>query len=109
MAEVYDELCVERRKNITDRLDRDKERIESLEKQSGDLEKLSVQMGELLKKYDEQITDTKDQLKEHDARIAVVEAQPAKKWNQMVGAGLAAIGTAGGGAALTLIAQHLGR
>lgn len=77
MEPVGETLCAERQKVQDERFARDKERIENLEKMCGELQQLSTQMGELLKKYDEQLS-------EQDERIKAIEQKPAKRWDSVV-------------------------
>ena len=51
---VSDALCRERQRVQDERFARDKERIEDLEKICEKLNRLSIEMGELIKKHDEE-------------------------------------------------------
>ena len=52
---VSDALCRERQRVQDERFARDKERIEDLEKICEKLNRLSIEMGELIKKHDEEL------------------------------------------------------
>ena len=79
MAEpVNENLCAERMKVQDERFARDLERIKALEDTCEELRELSIQMGELLKKYDEELRDHRQQLKEQGDRVTSIEQRPAK-------------------------------
>lgn len=108
MAEpVTENLCAERMKVQNERFARDLERIQSLEDTCEELRELSIQMGELLKKYDEELRDHRQQLKEQDERVTAIEQRPAKWWEKLTGAIITALGSALGGCLLTLLVQNM--
>mgnify|MGYP001217577832 CR=1 FL=1 len=67
----------EGRKQVVDeRCSRDKERLEAQEKALQEVRDLSVQMGEILKKYDATITS-------HEKRLSDLEHQPADQYSKI--------------------------
>lgn len=108
MAEpVNENLCAERMKVQDERFARDMERIKALEDTCEELRELSIQMGELLKKYDEELRDHRQQLKEQGDRVTSIEQRPAKWWEKLTGAIITALGSALGGCLLTLLVQNM--
>lgn len=68
---VSDALCRERQRVQDERFARDKERIEDLEKICEKLNRLSIEMGELIKKHDEE-------LNHQSRRLQVIEQKPLR-------------------------------
>jgi uncharacterized coiled-coil protein SlyX len=65
-----------RNKLVDERCGRDKERLEAQEKAMQEVRDLTVQMGEILKKYDASISS-------HEKRIADLEHQPADQYSKI--------------------------
>ena len=76
---VSDALCRERQRVQDERFARDKERIEDLEKICEKLNRLSIEMGELIKKHDEE-------LNHQSRRLQVIEQKPLRWWEKFAGA-----------------------
>lgn len=106
MEMVSETLCSERQKIQDERFARDKERIENLEKMCGELKQLSTQMGELLKKYDEQLGEHKAELKQQEERLTAIEQRPLRWWEKLSGAVATSLGAAIGGSFLTILIQR---
>lgn len=115
MAEpVTETLCAERMKLQDERFRRDKERLDALEKTCKELEECTHQLSELCMKYDavfkiqKEKEDEQDaQIKANDDRLTAIEQRPAKRWEDLSGAVLGAIGAGIGGCVLTLVVQAL--
>ena len=75
---VSDALCRERQRVQDERFARDKERIEDLEKICEKLNRLSIEMGELIKKHDEE-------LNHQSRRLQVIEQKPLRWWEKFAG------------------------
>ena len=73
---VSDALCRERQRVQDERFARDKERIEDLEKICEKLNRLSIEMGELIKKHDEE-------LNHQSRRLQVIEQKPLRWWKNL--------------------------
>lgn len=82
---VSDALCRERQRVQDERFARDKERIEDLEKICEKLNRLSIEMGELIKKHDEE-------LNHQSRRLQVIEQKPLRWWEKFAGAVITALG-----------------
>ena len=101
MSDMVEEtLCKERQRIHDERFARDKERIEDLEQVCEKLNRLSIEMGELVKKHDEQLA-------QQGKRLEAVEQKPLRWWERFAGAIVTALGAAIGGCLLTMIAQGI--
>lgn len=85
------EVEEERQKRMDERFNRDRKDIEKLEKRQEEeddrcqrLEELSIKMGEILKNYDEKLTN-------HDKRIVQLENVSGTRWNLLINYLLAGI------------------
>ena len=74
---VTEEVCGERQKNAAERFSRDKERLDLQEKKMEKVSDLSIQMGEMLKRHD-------DELQNHDKRLETLESKPGKLWDTLI-------------------------
>ena len=83
-----------------ERFARDKERIEDLEQVCDKLNRLSIEMSELVKKHDEQLT-------RQDKRLEAIEQKPLRWWEKFTGAIITALGSAVGGGVLALLIENL--
>ena len=90
----------EHKKVIDERFARDKERLDHMETKLDEVQTLSIQMGEILKKYDDKLEGQSRELESHEARIKTLEVKPAKLWDKLVYALLGAL--ASGFAALVV-------
>lgn len=97
---VSDVLCRERQRVQDERFARDKERIEDLEQVCDKLNRLSIEMSELVKKHDEQLT-------RQDKRLEAIEQKPLRWWEKFTGAIITALGSAVGGGVLALLIENL--
>ena len=97
---VEENLCRERQRIHDERFARDKERIEDLEQVCEKLNRLSIEMSELVKKHDEQLSAQAQ-------RLEAVEQKPLRWWERFAGAIVTALGAAIGGCLLTMIAQGI--
>lgn len=97
---VSDTLCRERQRVQDERFKRDLERIEDLEQVCDKLNRLSIEMSELVKKHDEQLTAQAQ-------RLDAIEQRPLHWWEKFAGAIVTALGAAIGGCLLTMIAQGI--
>ena len=91
MEPVRYSVCEEHKKVIDERFARDKERLDHMETKLDDVQTLSIQMGEILKKYDDKIEGQSRELESHEARIKTLEIKPAKLWDKLVYAALGAL------------------
>lgn len=67
----------EGRENLCDeRFRRDKERLDEFEKGMREVRKLSIQMGEMIKRHD-------DQIEAHERRILNLEKQPSEQFGKI--------------------------
>lgn len=80
-------VCEERKKSIDERCHRDKEAIESIEKNIATLTQLVTELATMQK------TNAETQRK-NDERIRALELRPGGKWDKFTGAAIAAIGGA---------------
>ena len=97
---VSDALCRERQRVQDERFARDKERIEDLEKICEKLNRLSIEMGELIKKHDEELN--------HQSRsLQVIEQKPLRWWEKFAGAVITALGSAVGGGMLVVWVENI--
>ena len=97
---VNENLCRERQRVQDERFARDKERIEDLEQVCDKLNRLSIEMSELVKKHDEQLT-------RQDKRLEAIEQKPLRWWEKFTGAIITALGSAVGGGVLALLIENL--
>jgi hypothetical protein len=97
---VSDTLCRERQRVQDERFARDKERIEDLEKICEKLNRLSIEMGELIKKHDEE-------LNHQSRRLQVIEQKPLRWWEKFAGAVITALGSAVGGGMLVVWVENI--
>lgn len=97
---VNENLCRERQRVQDERFARDKERIEDLEQVCDKLNRLSIEMSELVKKHDEQLT-------RQDKRLEAIEQKPLRWWEKFTGAIITALGSAVGGGVLVLLIENL--
>ena len=97
---VNDALCRERQRVQDERFARDKERIEDLEKVCEKLNRLSIEMGELLKKHDEQLSL-------QSGRLEAIEQRPLHWWEKFAGAVITALGSAVGGGMLVMWVESM--
>ena len=97
---VSDALCRERQRVQDERFARDKERIEDLEKICEKLNRLSIEMGELIKKHDEE-------LNHQSRRLQVIEQKPLRWWEKFAGAVITALGSAVGGGTLVVWVENI--
>lgn len=81
---VTEEVCTERQKNAAERFARDKERLDLQEKKMEKVSDLSIQMGEMLKRHD-------DELQNHDKRLETLESKPGRLWDRVIFALIGAI------------------
>lgn len=93
----------ERQKRMDERFNRDRQDIEKLDKRQEEeedrsqrLEELSIKMGEILKNYDEKLTN-------HDKRIVELENVAGTRWNLLVNYLLAGIAGAIAAAVMRMI------
>ena len=100
MDPVRYSVCEEHKKVIDERFARDKERLDHMETKLDEVQTLSIQMGEILKKYDDKLEGQSRELESHEARIKTLEVKPAKLWDKLVYALLGAL--ASGFAALVV-------
>lgn len=91
MDPVRYSVCEEHKKVIDERFARDKERLDHMETKLDEVQTLSIQMGEILKKYDEKLEGQSRELESHEARIKTLEVKPAKLWDKLVYALLGAL------------------
>lgn len=92
--------CRERQRVQDERFARDKERIEDLEKICEKLNRLSIEMGELIKKHDEE-------LNHQSRRLQVIEQKPLRWWEKFAGAVITALGSAVGGGMLVVWVENI--
>ena len=97
---VDESLCRERQRIHDERFARDKERIEDLERICDKLNRLSIEMGELVKKHDEQLSAQAQ-------RLEIIERKPLRWWEKFAGATVTALGSAIGGGVLAIVLQGL--
>lgn len=97
---VDESLCRERQRIHDERFARDKERIEDLERICEKLNRLSIEMGELVKKHDEQLSAQAQ-------RLDSIERKPLRWWEKFAGAIITALGSAIGGGMLVVVIQGL--
>lgn len=97
---VSDALCRERQRVQDERFARDKERIEDLEKICEKLNRLSIEMGELIKKHDEE-------LNHQSRRLQVIEQKSLLWWEKFAGAVITALGSAVGGGMLVVWVENI--
>lgn len=100
MDPVRYSVCEEHKKVIDERFARDKERLDHMETKLDEVQTLSIQMGEILKKYDDKLEGQSRELESHEARLKTLEVKPAKLWDKLVYALLGAL--ASGFAALVV-------
>lgn len=91
MDPVRYSVCEEHKKVIDERFARDKERLDHMETKLDEVQTLSIQMGEILKKYDDKLEGQSRELESHEARIKTLEVKPAKLWDKLVYALLGAL------------------
>lgn len=91
MDPVRYSVCEEHKKVIDERFARDKERLDHMETKLDEVQMLSIQMGEILKKYDDKLEGQSRELESHEARIKTLEVKPAKLWDKLVYALLGAL------------------
>lgn len=97
---VNENLCRERQRVQDERFARDKERIEDLEQVCDKLNRLSIEMSELVKKHDEQLSAQAQ-------RLESIEQKPLRWWEKFTGAIITALGSAVGGGVLALLIENL--
>lgn len=97
---VNENLCRERQRVQDERFARDKERIEDLEQVCDKLNRLSIEMSELVKKHDEQLSAQAQ-------RLEAIEQKPLRWWERFTGAIITALGSAIGGGVLALLIQNI--
>lgn len=73
---------------VDERFGRDKERLDAQEKAMQQIRDLTVQMGEILKKYDSSI-------EAHEKRITTLEKQPADQYGKIKAAFISAVVSGG--------------
>lgn len=103
METVTKSVCEANMKLHDERFSRDYERIEALEKDQRDLTQLSIQMGEILKRHDEDIRSTREAQKHNEDRIYKLETKPVMWWEKLSGSIITTLGGTLGGAILALI------
>ena len=91
MEPVMQSVCAEHKRILDERFARDKERLDGMEKKLDEVQALSIQMGEILKKYDDKLDGQSRELESHEARIKTLEIKPAKLWDKLVYALLGAL------------------
>lgn len=91
MDPVRYSVCEEHKKVIDERFARDKERLDHMETKLDEVQTLSIQMGEILKKYDDKLEGQSRELESHEARLKTLEIKPAKLWDKLVYALLGAL------------------
>ena len=91
MDPVRYSVCEEHKKVIDERFARDKERLDHMETKPDEVQTLSIQMGEILKKYDDKLEGQSRELESHEARLKTLEIKPAKLWDKLVYALLGAL------------------
>ena len=91
MDPVRYSVCEEHKKVIDERFARDKERLDHMETKLDEVQMLSIQMGEILKKYDDKLEGQSRELESHEARLKTLEIKPAKLWDKLVYALLGAL------------------
>ena len=91
MDPVRYSVCEEHKKVIDERFARDKERLDHMETKLDEVQTLSIQMGEILKKYDEKLEGQSRELESHEARLKTLEIKPARLWDKLVYALLGAL------------------
>lgn len=91
MDPVRYSVCEEHKKVIDERFARDKERLDHMETKLDEVQTLSIQMGEILKKYDDKLEGQSRELESHEARLKTLEVKPAKLWDKLVYALLGAL------------------
>ena len=91
MEMIDEQLCRQRQKTVDERCQRSQKDVEKLEakqeeneKRSQRLEEMSIQLGEILKKYEEKLTN-------HDKRIVELESVSGAHWNLIVNYMLAGV------------------
>ena len=97
---VSDARCRDRQRVQDVRFARDKERIEDLEKICEKLNRLSIEMGELIKKHDEE-------LNHQSRRLQGIEQKPLRWWEKFAGAVITALGSAVGGGMLVVWVENI--
>ena len=100
MDPVRYSVCEEHKKVIDERFARDKERLDHMETKLDEVQMLSIQMGEILKKYDDKLEGQSRELESHEARIKTLEVKPAKLWDKLV---YALLGTLASGFAALIV------
>lgn len=91
MDPVRYSVCEEHKKVIDERFARDKERLDHMETKLDEVQTLSIQMGEILKKYDDKLEGQSRELESHEARLKTLEIKPARLWDKLVYALLGAL------------------
>lgn len=103
METITKSICEANMKIHDERFNRDYERLETLEKGQKDLVQLSIQMGEILKRHDEDLREAKEAQKRHEDRIYKLETKPVMGWEKLSGSVITTLGETLGGAILALI------
>ena len=103
METVTKSVCEANMKLHDERFSRDYERLDTLEKDQKDLIQLSIQMGEILKRHDEDLRTTKEVQKRNEDRIYNLETKPVMWWEKLSGSIITTLGGTLGGAILALI------
>ena len=85
-----------------------------MEETCKELKNLTTELSEIVKRYDdafrihsEKIRDNETETHQNEQRISAIEQRPAKRWEDLSGAILGAIGAGIGGSVLTLVVQAL--
>lgn len=90
-------------KRYDERFSRDYERLDKLERDQDDLVKLSIQMGDILKRHDDDIRTTRETQDLHEGRIYKLETKPVMWWEKLSGSIITTLGGTLGGAILALV------
>ena len=83
MTSDWNAFCKERSSNLRERIDSEERRIYQLEKNNSKLSELSVQMGEILKYHQEQLS-------EQEKKLTILESSPKKLTESIKTAALSA-------------------
>ena len=103
METVTKSVCEANMKLHDERFSRDYERLDTLEKDQKDLIQLSIQMGEILKRHDEDLRTTREAQKRNEDRIYKLETKPVMWWEKLSGSIITTLGGTLGGAILALM------
>lgn len=75
--EAHCQMCDERFARDKARLEKGEKRLEGHDERMEEVRRLSVQMGEMIKRHD-------DQLESHEKRITTLERQPAEAYGRII-------------------------